>query len=230
MSNYLVLESIVTELIAQATTRYAQFDPQKTELIHFTTQREPVTEAITIAGITINPKEVVKWLGVYFDSKLSFKQYIAKRINLAEGALHRITRLSNTQQKLSFPALQQLYIACITAIADYRAQLWWGKKGYKTLLQPYQKLQNRAIVRITGAFRGSPTKALEVEASIPPPEARLENSCKSYSLRLLAFQKNHPILQALQKSIRDELSIDSEPDLALTAYLQPTTQLASLAL
>jgi hypothetical protein len=40
-----------------------------------------------------------------------------------------------------------------------------------------------------GAFRGSPYKALEIEAAIPPPEVRFEKACNSYSLRILLFQK-----------------------------------------
>lgn len=191
-------------------------------MIHFTTQRELVTEAVTIAEYTVQPRSMVKWLGIYFDSKLSFKQHIAKRISLAEGALQRIIRLSNTQQQLSFPALRQLYVAYITAISDYEAQLWWGKRGYQTLLKPYQQLQNRAIVRIIGAFKGSPTRVLEVEASIPPAEIRIENACKGYALRLLAFQSSHPILQSLYKPVQDELSTNT-PDQDQALYILPTT-------
>ena len=117
------LERVAAGLIAQATESRAQFDPSKTELIHFTTRRAPITEGITIAGLLVDPKPVVRWLGVHLDAKLSFKQHIAKRINLAEAALQRIIRLSSTQQRLSFQALRQLYIACIIAIANYRAQL-----------------------------------------------------------------------------------------------------------
>ena len=91
-------------------------------------------------------------------------------------------------------------------------------------------MQNKAVVKVLGAFRGSPSWALEVEGAIPPPQARLENACNSYSLRLLAFQGNHPVLQALHRPVRDELAASSESDQALSSYLQPTTQLACLGI
>ena len=39
-----------------------------------------------------------------------------------------------------------------------------------------------------GAFKGSPTKALELEAALPPPEIRFEKLCNMYALRMLRFQ------------------------------------------
>ena len=91
------LEKVAAGLIAQAAESRAQFDRSKTELIHFTTHRTLPTEGITIVGLVVAPKPIVRWLGVYLDAKLSFKQHVAKRINLANAALQRIIRLSNTQ-------------------------------------------------------------------------------------------------------------------------------------
>ena len=48
-----------------------------------------------------------------------------------------------------------------------------------------------------GAFKGSPQKALELEAALPPPGIRFEKQCDMYALRTLKFQKTHPISQVL---------------------------------
>jgi len=55
-----------------------------------------------------------------------------------------------------------------------------------------------------GAFKGSPYKALEVEAAILPPEVRFEKAYNSYSFRILLFYKNHPIRQVLYEEIKEE--------------------------
>jgi hypothetical protein len=62
-------------------------------------------------------------------------------------------------------------------IADYGVQLWWGKRK-DTLLKEYKTIQNAALRHILGAYQGSPTKAVEIEASILPIElrARLVNN------------------------------------------------------
>ena len=83
-----------------------------------------------------------------------------------------------------------------------------------------------------GAYRGSPHKALELEAAIYPPEVRLEKAYNLYAIRALRFQKDHPIKQALRAAVRDELA-GSNTDLASegnqnTRYVLLTTQLFRL--
>ena len=57
-----------------------------------------------------------------------------------------------------------------------------------------------------GAFRGSPSKALELEASILPYSLRLFKQNLNYSTRALQFQRDHPITQAYQATCKDELN------------------------
>jgi len=67
------------------------------------------------------------------------------------------------------------------------------------LLKGYRTLQTTALRQILGAFRGSPTKALEIEASILLVELRAEKLCQQYAIRLLTFSKHYLIQQALQQ-------------------------------
>jgi hypothetical protein len=69
--------------------------------------------------------------------------------------------------------------------------IWW--KNQKNFLQKFQKLQNKALRVILGVFRTSPTKAMEIEAALPPPEIRFEKICINYALRILQIGKKHPI-------------------------------------
>ena len=96
------------------------FDEGKTELIYFHNKRKPVKESITIGPTTIKPVEVVRWLEIYLDRKLDFKTYVEKQINVVTAIYFGLQRLSTTQKGLSFKALRQLYIACVTLVADFR--------------------------------------------------------------------------------------------------------------
>ena len=222
--NCRALETIVQGLFQKAEAHEAQFDPGKTELIHFSPSRTPIEEGLTIAGLAVSPSPIVKWLGIHFDSRLTFETHIEKKINAATSAFFGLQRLGTTQAGLSFRALRQLYIACVTSIADFGVQLWW--RGQKTMLKRYQRLQYLATQRMLGAFRGSPSRALELEAAIPPPSVRFEKACNNYSLRTLQFLDSHPIKQACYSLVQDEL-IDDE-DQATLQFLRPTTQLTSL--
>jgi hypothetical protein len=158
---------------------------------------------------------------------LNFKAHIEKKVNSATSAFYGIQRLGNTQKGLSARAIRLLYVACVTSIADFGIQLWWkgiGSYGAQSLVQPFQRLQNLATTRITGAFKGSPSKALELEAGLLPPEVRFSRACRSYSLRTLLFQYTHPITEAIVAPVRDELA-GSGTDTALRAYIHSNRKL-----
>ena len=100
-----------------------QFDRDKIELIYFHSKRsldlEDEKYLIKIKEAIFQPKELVKYLGIWLDSKLSFKAHVEKKIASAQKVLIQIERLSNTERGLSFQAMRQLYIACISSVADY---------------------------------------------------------------------------------------------------------------
>ncbi len=106
-----------------------------------------------------------------------------------------ISRLANTERKLSFQAMRRLYIACVASIADYGVSIWWKNQQY--LLDKFNKLQNSALRRILEAFKTSSVSAMEIEALLSPTQVRFEKLCKNYALRILQMQDSHSIKQSL---------------------------------
>jgi hypothetical protein len=139
-SNCKKLERIALELMSRAKEAAISFDIGKTELIHFYNKRTTIEEGLKLRDIEISPKPLVRWLGVFLDSKLTFKQHVEIKISKAKAAFYSIRRLGNTQRGLSLQALRQLYIACVTTIADYGIQCWWKSKSRDYLLARYQSL------------------------------------------------------------------------------------------
>ena len=62
-----------------------------------------------------------------------------------------------------------------------------------------------AIKHMLGAFKGSPTKAFELEAALPPPDIQFEKLYNMYVLWTLQFQPNHLIITTLVDLIEDQL-------------------------
>ena len=79
-----------------------------------------------------------------------------------------------------------------------------------------------------GAFKGSPAKALELEAALPPPEVRFEKQFNMHTLRALRFQTNHPVIEALRNVTEDELGERSGKPVNIAYILEANTQLLSL--
>src|SRR5690606_29066197 len=67
------------------------FDDSKSELIHFTRSRstaESDKQVITLPnGTVVKPSQVLRWLDVWLDRKLSFQHHIKTKLGSAERAL-----------------------------------------------------------------------------------------------------------------------------------------------
>ena len=94
--NCRALTAIYGELFSLAAENSAEFAPEKTDLIHFSGKRETIIEGITVGSVHITPKIVVRWLGVFLDSKLTFKPYVQRKAMAADLAYNRLQSLGNT--------------------------------------------------------------------------------------------------------------------------------------
>ena len=202
--NIRILERESLNLYQQGDLNGIKFDLQKTELIHFNT---PKSQALPIQlpnKELVYPKQLVRWLGIWFDSKLSFKEHINIRISQAKSAFLRLARLANTERGLSPTAIRQLYLACITSLSDFSSPTWWKGQGFA--IKALQNLQNMATRKILGAFKTSPTKPLEVEACLAPPLVRLNTTTRNYALRTLKLGPNHPTNKELEQISNESLN------------------------
>jgi ribonuclease HI len=190
------------------------FDETKTELMHFSTKRTPNTDfnaSVTLPnGTVIKPGEVVRWLGIWLDRKLNFNHHVEHKVAAAKRALHSISRLATSEWGLSASAFRQLYLTCITTVSDFGAEVWW--KEQKTHIEKLQSLQNLAMRKILGAFRSSPSAAMEVELSILPPKIRLNQQCRKFAIRVISMPATHPVRQRTPASYPPELETEHEPN------------------
>src|SRR6266478_5193888 len=67
------LRGIALKLMSKAKEAAISFDVSKTELIHFYNKCTTIEEGLKLGDIEISPKSLVRWLGVFLDSKLTFK-------------------------------------------------------------------------------------------------------------------------------------------------------------
>jgi len=89
------------ELISKAKKAVISFNTSKIELIYFYNKRTIIREGLKLGDTEIRPKPLVKWLGIFLDFKLTFKQHIKIKISKAKTAFYLIKRLGNTQKGLS---------------------------------------------------------------------------------------------------------------------------------
>ena len=122
---------------------------------------------------TYKPQTHIKWLGIIFDSKLSFRQHIqhlAGRGAAAAGCLHM---LANTRGGLNHQNMKTLYNTCILPTISYASPVWWNSN--KNQIKKIENIQNRCLRMTLPVFRTTLIHAMQVESGIPPLQIQLDH-------------------------------------------------------
>jgi hypothetical protein len=119
------LNQAISKAFDWARENVIKFDDSKSEMIHFELKKEMSSNSITLSNeTTLRSQKSVKWLEIYIDRKLNFKEHVSKRIANATKALYSINHLQNTEWELSSMTSRQLYMICTSAISDYDSEIW----------------------------------------------------------------------------------------------------------
>lgn len=114
------------------------FDLDKFEAMHFSRKRNyPNPEIILPAYISSDhtiPQRIIKplrkstnmkWLGVYFDHKLSFSDHTNKMASKGRKAAAGLTMLGKTTREVNATTMRKAVHVCILPILTYAASAWW---------------------------------------------------------------------------------------------------------
>jgi hypothetical protein len=171
----------------------AQFEGEKTAIVHFTRNKDRSSETpFIVKGDTVKPKESAKILGVTMDCELRYKQHIAKTAAKGLTAALALRRL----KMLSPQTARQLFVATVAPVMDYAASVWMHACGEKALSW-LNRAQKIGALAITGAFRTVATAVAEAEASILPIRERHARAAARLWINIHTLPGTHPL--ALRK-------------------------------
>ena len=193
--NARTLQQIASTIIAWSDDNALSFDGPKTELIHFKKRIRPPIQplSVTVDNTTIQPSTCIRWLGVWLDPTLSFKEHIRQKTTSATRAYFALRRLANTQNGLTVSSMRLLYLSAVLPILDFGAEIWYTGERQQGYVSQLQKVQNKALRSLLGAFRTSPTAALEAESAIPPTRTRLQHLRRKYAIRIATLPPSHTL-------------------------------------
>jgi hypothetical protein len=201
--NARALEAAARTAFTWARDNAVAFDDSKSELLHFhRTHDDTQTNATNVKlpnGMVITPgtqggpKDVVRWIGIYFDRKLTFTHHVKLKLTAGSRSFNALCSRVRYETGLSPSATRSLYRACVISRSDFGAEIWWS--GQKALAQKLQMQRNSALRRILNAFRSTPIVALLNEAAIPPVLVRRHHKQRKYTLHLLSLPPSHPVVK-----------------------------------
>ncbi|KAF8315541.1 uncharacterized protein EI90DRAFT_2946268, partial [Cantharellus anzutake] len=117
-------------------------DQVKSDLMHFTKSRIgrnagpgpaitiPANEEGTTRTVVsnINPSNLMRYLGIWFDPQLKFTEHVKKTTAKAASAAHALRMLGNSERGLHQTHLRQMYIGAVLPIALYGLPVFWRSK------------------------------------------------------------------------------------------------------
>lgn len=155
----------------------------KTEFIIFKnpkTVKSPDWE-IHCGNSSLKPVDLVRNLGVTFDSSLRMEQHVN---NVTKSCRYHLRNISRIRRFISKDACRSLVQAAITSRLDYANSLLYGAPQF--LIDRLQKVQNAAARTVTCANRRDHVSPLLVQLHWLPIPKRIE-----YKVIILTYKSIH---------------------------------------
>ena len=175
-------------------------EPDKTEVIFFQNSHaaHPRPTHIWLADPSrnleyrVDASNTVRYLGIYFDFRLSWKEHVHVMTNRARSTLKALRLLGNSIRGLDWANWRVVYNAVILPILTYAAPVWYS--GQAGLLDDLRKAQNAAVRHVAGAFSTTPIEPLHQLMGILPIDLRLQLLCKNAALRFYRLPTNSQLV------------------------------------
>ena len=142
---------------------------QKTQVVAFTKRRAlQGLKPPVLGGREIPLVKEIKYLGVIFDQKLTWRPHITKTTKKASIALGRCRRMCGKNWGLNPKMTLWLYTRVIRPMITYGSVVWWPRTQQQGAIRLLSGIQRLACLSVTGAMKTTPTAAMEVLLNLPP--------------------------------------------------------------
>ncbi|KAJ5264436.1 hypothetical protein N7505_007229 [Penicillium chrysogenum] len=137
-------------------------------IIHFAPKtRKSDHDPFTIKGQTVVPQDHVKILGLLMDTRLKYKEHIARAASRGLEAAMELRRLRG----LAPASARQLFTSTVAPVVDYASNVWMHACKDKAM-GPINRVQRVGAQAIVGTFLTVATSVAEAEAHIATAQHR----------------------------------------------------------
>ncbi|EFZ03294.1 Reverse transcriptase [Metarhizium robertsii ARSEF 23] len=209
------------------------FDPDKTEVMHFSRKRNSSSPPVSHQGKEIKAQKAMRWLGVWLDRRLTFNTHIEKWSLKAEKVISQLRFVNNTVRGTSAVAARRAIYAVALPTLFYGLDTWFpgflsesthkgartitkthAHKGARTItkthLSKLQVILNKACHAVLPVWKTTPQVVLWKEAGIPPADIILKQQQARTALRYATLDVAHPVSRRLRQA-QHELDQSNHP-------------------
>ncbi len=184
------LQQTVNEIQKWADRTGLSFSLEKTKIVNFHRKRRLIRPInIKLKNIQIENSDCVKFLGVYFDSQLTWKPHIKSIISRCANGLNLLKKLYGTRWGSDRTSMLKVYSSHIRPIIDYGSLVY--NAASQQHLKKLNSIQNQALRLSIGAFRTSPVLSLQAESNFCSLDCRRDVVSLTYFVKL-STRATHP--------------------------------------
>ena len=185
------LQRCISKVTAWATANGFTVAEDKTVAMHFCRKQccqDPKLYLDEAHQIPIKFNKEVKFLGLMWDPKLTFRAHITYLKKKCQSPLNLLKVLSHTDWGADTKTLLKIYRSLVRSKLDYGCIVY--RNATKSDLQALDVIHNQGLRLSLGAFKSSPVESLCVEANEPPLEQRRMELAMKYGLKIIANPQN----------------------------------------
>jgi ribonuclease HI len=221
--NIELLARDVQAVIDWGRTNKVAFAPEKLEMIHITRRRGDYAPPLVVNdSLTIHPniaeegdvrQPALRWLGVWFDRKLTWRRHVAVRAAKARRVAQHIRDLARTVDGPPASSLRKAVTTCVIPAMLYGTEAWYAGRTKPArylargppevrariggLVELLDRTLTLAIRGVLPVWRTTPVPALFRDAGLPSAMAALEDAKLRFALRLSTVDESHPLVRRI---------------------------------
>jgi ribonuclease HI len=200
----------------------SKFEMSKLALMDFAHQSKKVTRPpLLIANTEIEASKSAKYLGVFIDQNLSWKEQEAYATKKGAAWAVQIRRVVRPDWGLTPKFARRMYISVTLPRILYAVDIWAPptyikKRKAKPLTNKrfticLSSIQRAGMLAVVGGLRTSPTDALCVHADILPAQLELDKSCHRAVAGMATLLHTHPITKLYRRSAKHKVKRHKSP-------------------
>ena len=197
------LQQVLNNLSKWSRENGFKFSKTKTKCMHFCQSRKlHLDPDLTLDEVQIEVVPEFKFLGLLFDSKLSFIPHINYLSNKCQKALNLLRVVSSMDWGADKKVLLRLYRSLIRSKLDYGCVVYGSAR--QSYLRKLDSIHNQGLRLALGSFRTSPVNSLYAEANEPSLNLRRKKLSLQYYLKLKSKPDNPTHKVAFEPLYKDE--------------------------
>ena len=197
------LQQVLNNLSKWSSENGFKFSKTKTKCMHFCQSRKlHLDPELALDGVQIEVVPEFKFLGLLFDSKLSFIPHINYLSNKCHKALNLLRVVSSMDWGADRKVLLRLYRTLVRSELDYGCIVYGSAR--QSYLRKLDSIHNQGLRLALGAFRTSPVNSLYAEANEPSLNLRRKKLSLQYYLKLKSNPDNPTHQVVFEPLYKDE--------------------------